>query len=109
VVGMPQNSQVEGQVHPTKVERKGKRDTSDWIIVPWHDSGEVSLEGLEEELENLQGQQVPFFQFYPPLSFGATLVCSIYIVRVPLLYSLLVDPGIVKGDFQQKDFILCWK
>jgi hypothetical protein len=29
VVGMPQNSQVEGQVHPTKVERKGKRDTSD--------------------------------------------------------------------------------
>jgi len=48
----------EGQVHPTKVERKGKRDTSDWIIVPWHDSGEVSLEGLEEELENLQGQQM---------------------------------------------------
>jgi len=63
VVGMPQNSQVEGQVHPTNLERKGKRDTSDWIIVPWHDSGEVSLEGLEEELENLQGQQVPFFQF----------------------------------------------
>jgi hypothetical protein len=29
VVGVLQNLQVERQVHPTKVERKGKRDTSD--------------------------------------------------------------------------------